>query len=72
MKKSQFLPVSLRRFILNNAEVIASNVFLTGNAIALWSINNDGITNLDLWDWHEDVSSGCLQYIVTDMKKIMI
>ena len=54
--------------MLNNAEIISSNVFLTGNAIAHWTVNNEGIMNLDLWDWHEDTTSGNMQYIVTDIK----
>lgn len=55
-------------------EIILGNIWFTGDAIALLNnyTTNDSTIHLDDWNWHKELRSGTVCYIVTDIKKAVI
>lgn len=67
--KKHTIPPPTPRFQLNKKDIPPGMVYLTGDAIASWSRSMDATTtHLDNCTWHEDITSGTLLYIVTDLK----
>lgn len=72
MNKNRLPNISLLRIMLDEKEITASDVFITGDAVALWQVQNEHLIDLDLWCWHLDASGGNRNYIVTDIKKAAV
>lgn len=52
-------------------EVVMTNIRFTGNAIALLNeyVRTDNTIHLEDWQWHEELRSGTVCCIITDIKK---
>lgn len=59
--------ISAFKITSNSKEVVTSNVFITGDAIALWVLNTGNI-DLDLWNWHQGDDDRNANFIVTGKK----
>ncbi|MCF3107542.1 hypothetical protein LL912_02005 [Niabella sp. CC-SYL272] len=74
MSKNQFHAGNKLNILGGDKENISTNVCFTGNAIAL--LNNYAATgttiHLDDWDGYNELRSGSLYYIVTDIKNAAI
>ena len=64
-------PFHMLKILGADKEILSTNICFTGDAIAL--LNNYATTgnsiHLDDWDWHEELRSGAVCYIVTNIKK---
>ncbi|MCH5719401.1 hypothetical protein [Niabella hibiscisoli] len=70
MSTTEFSAISELIITSKSQDVVISNVFITGDAIALWDCNIGSI-NLDLWDWHRGNNNDSENFIVTGRKLVL-
>ncbi|HTG56092.1 MAG TPA: hypothetical protein VL943_07490 [Niabella sp.] len=68
MNKNHLQELSLLRVTLDGEDLTVSNVFVTGDAIALWQTGTEAVIDLGRWHWHKNFEGSSTVYIVTGRK----
>lgn len=60
--------LSLLRVTLDGEDLTVNNIFITGDAIALWQAGKEAVIDLGCWHWHKNCEGSSALYIVTGRK----